>query len=74
MKITEEQLLECQDQDLGYCEECDDITTEGVNPDYSEYDIYCSVCGDKSVVGIDAAVASKFVKVVEDEEETEEDY
>lgn len=64
MKMTEEQYEKAGDQNLGYCSECDAITTSNVYPD--EDNVECTKCSNETCMGVEEARSSGLIEI-EDE-------
>lgn len=61
MKISASRYdAECYDNG-GYCTECDEITTYGIEPDAQGCE--CEACGSQSVMGVEEALISGLIEV-----------
>ena len=63
MKISMDEVYEMCESTDGYCTECDDITRSGCEPDARKYP--CPDCGQNTVYGIEWAVMTDLIEVVE---------
>lgn len=69
-KITEPDLLERMEGNDGFCTDCNEFTTDGVEPDARRYT--CPECGNPSVYGTEEALLMGAF-ILSDEDEIEED-
>jgi Zn finger protein HypA/HybF involved in hydrogenase expression len=74
MKLTTAQFESYQNENSGYCKDCDEITTDGVEPDAEEYE--CPECRKETVMGLDNALVLEHIEIMDDdldEEDSDED-
>lgn len=62
MQIDEATLQDFKEMNMGYCTSCDEITTEGVEPDAENG--CCDVCGEQTVFGVENAVIRGFIQII----------
>lgn len=70
MKMTTAQFETHQDDNDGYCTNCDRVTTQDVEPDAEGYE--CSECGKETVMGVDNAIILEHIEI--SDEDGDEDF
>ena len=63
LQMTTEEYLQGCYENAGYCEDCDEITTWGVEPDADGY--VCDECGEKHVMGLELALLRWLIDIGE---------
>lgn len=53
-QITEDEYLEAQETNQGWCTKCQEFTSDFAEPDAREYE--CPQCGEETVFGADQAL------------------
>jgi len=54
MKITEYEYQSYEDEEMGYCLHCDEITTHNTESDHVKKE--CESCGELEVIGLEKAL------------------
>lgn len=62
MKMTYEEYQQYEDEFMGYCRTCDDMTTCSVEADAERYP--CDECGKKTVYGVMNALIYSFINII----------
>jgi hypothetical protein len=61
--VTEDEYLEMTEDDMGYCQNCEDFTNDSVEPDAEGY--VCDCCGKSTVMGTENALIMGLIEIVE---------
>ena len=70
MKMTRAEYESHQDENSGYCTQCEMITTSEIEPDAQGYE--CPECGNESVMGIENALIYENIEITDDEEKLDD--
>ena len=64
--MTYDEMVDASENNEGYCVNCKEITTSGVEPDAENYP--CEACEQNTVYGIEQAVLCGFLADLDGEE------
>lgn len=68
--MTQVQCQEAQDDNAGYCSQCDEITNSEVEPDATNYE--CIECGSETVMGVETALVYGNIEITDETEEVDD--
>lgn len=68
--MTQEQCQEAQDDNAGYCSQCDSLTNTEVEPETNNEE--CVECGSDTVMGVETALVYGNIEISDETEEMDD--